>query len=221
MHTLHSPSARLRSASLLLGMSALLTSGLALAQNTTTTGDGSTANTSSGSGLSLNNARVPGSSYFGVNGGSADLSRPITGFGNWGGSNQSGAYGLYLGNYFNNSNYGVEIGYTDFGSVNRSGGTTKVDGLNLSLIGRLPLSPSFNLLGKIGTTYARTDVSASPASGVTTGTERGFDWSYGLGAEYHLSANWSGVLQYDEHYVKYPGKNERVSATTLGVRYSY
>lgn len=204
-----------RTVGLLLGVAVLATCGLTLAQNTTTNADG----TSSGSGLSM--GRTPGSSYFGLNAGSADLSRPITGFGNWGGSNQSSAYGLYLGNYFNNQNYGVEIGYTDFGSVNRSGGTTKVDGINLSLIGRLPVSSNFNLLGKLGTTYSRTDVSASAASGVQTGTERGFDWSYGLGGEYRFNTSWSGVLQYNEHYVKYPGKTERVSDTTLGVRYSY
>lgn len=222
MHTSHSFASSLRrSASLLLGATALLASGLAAAQNantsTTTNADG----TSSGSGLGWNTMRAPGSSYFGLNAGTADLSRPITGFGTWGGSNQSNAYGLYLGNYFNNRNFGLEIGYTDFGSVNRSGGTTKVDGINLSLIGRAPVTPNFNLLGKLGTTYSRTDVSASAASGVQTGTERGFDWSYGVGAEYKFNTAWSGVLQYNEHYVKYPGKTERVSDTTLGVRYSY
>ncbi len=210
-----------RTAGLLLGVAALASSGLALAQNTTTSTDGTSANSSSGTGLGWNTMRAPGSSYIGLNAGSADLSRPITGFGTWGGSNQSNAYGLYLGNYFNNRNFGLEIGYTDFGSINRSGGTTKVDGLNLSLIGRAPLSPSFNLLGKLGTTYSRTDVSASVASGVQTGTERGFDWSYGVGAEYRFTNNWSGLLQYNEHYVKYPGKTERVSDTTLGVRYNY
>jgi OOP family OmpA-OmpF porin len=211
-------SASLRhTAGLLLGITTLATCGLTLAQNNTS----STGGTSSGSGLSMNNMRVPGSSYMGLSAGSADLSRPITGLGNWGGGNQSGAYGLYLGNYFNNQNYGFEVGYTDFGSVNRSGGNTKVDGINLSLIGRMPLNPNFNLLGKIGTTYSRTDVSASAGSGVTTGSERGFGWSYGVGAEYLLNTNWSGVLQYDEHYVKYPGTTERVSATTLGLRYRY
>lgn len=206
-----------RAAVLLLGVAALATCGLTFAQNTTTNTNG----TSSGSGLSMNNMRVPGSSYFGLNAGSADLSRPITGFGNFGGGQQSGAYGLYMGNYFNNQNYGFEVGYNDFGSVNRSGGNTKVDGINLSLIGRMPLNTNFNLLGKIGTTYSRTDVSASAASGVQAGSERGFGWSYGVGAEYLFNTNWSGVLQYDEHYVKYPGTTERVSATTLGVRYRY
>ena len=164
---------------------------------------------------------TPGDTYVSLSAGTADLSRPITAFGLFGGNQQGQAYGVAIGNYFANHNYGVELGYTDFGKANRYGGSTKVDGINLSLIGRLPLNPSFNLLGKIGTTYSRTDVSASAASGVTTGSDRGFGWSYGVGAEYLFHPNWSGVLQYDEHYVKYPGTTERVSATTLGIRYRY
>jgi OmpA-OmpF porin, OOP family len=84
------------------------------------------------------------------------------------------------------------------------------------------MSSNFNLLGKIGTTYGRTDVSSAPTSGVTAGSERGFDWSYGVGAELHLSPQWSAVFQYDQHDVKFPGaSNYRVSAASLGLRYRY
>lgn len=160
--------------------------------------------------------------YIGLSVGSSDFSKPSNGFGIFGNDQRATAYSINMGNYFNNQNFGFEIGYTDFGSVNRAGGTTKVDGINLSLIGRAPLNPTFNLLGKIGTTYGRTDVSSAPTSGVTAGSERGFDWSYGIGAEMLLSTQWSGVLQYDEHYVKFPGGgSDRVSATSLGLRYRY
>jgi OOP family OmpA-OmpF porin len=161
---------------------------------------------------------APGSSYIGLSAGTSDLRRPITGLENFGGSGQA-SYGLSVGSYFN-QNFGVELGYHDFGSVNRAGGSTKVDGINLSLIGRAPVASSFNLLGKLGTTYSRTDVSAT-APGVATGSERGFDWSYGIGAEWLFHPQWSGVLGYDEHYVKYPGANERISDTSLTLRYRY
>jgi OOP family OmpA-OmpF porin len=163
-----------------------------------------------------------GQTYIGINAGMSDLSRGGNGLGNFGGNQQGTAYSVSIGNYGYNQNIGFELGYTDFGSVSRAGGTTKVDGINLSLIGRLPLGNTFNLLGKLGTTYGHTDVSANPASGIATGSERGFDWSYGVGGELLLTPMWSAVLQYDEHYVKFPGdKHERVSATTLGVRYRY
>jgi hypothetical protein len=165
---------------------------------------------------------TPGGTYVALNAGTADLSRPITAFGLFGGNQQGQAYSVAIGNYFANQNYGLELGYTDFGKADRFGGSTKVDGINLSLIGRLPLNATFNLLGKVGTTYSRTDVSTNAANSSKAGTERGWDWSYGLGAEMLITPQWSAVLQYEEHYVKYPNaNNERVSDTMLGVRYHF
>jgi hypothetical protein len=165
---------------------------------------------------------TPGLSYIALNAGTADLSRPITAFGLFGGDQQGRAYGVAVGNYFAGHNYGFELGYTDFGSVSRYGGNTKVDGINLSLLGRMPVGSNFNLLGKVGTTYSRTDVSTNAANSSLAGSERGFDWSYGLGGEFVINPRWSATLQYDEHFVKYPiTGSERVSATTLGARYHY
>jgi hypothetical protein len=165
---------------------------------------------------------TPGTSYIALNAGTADLSRPITAFGVFGGNQQGQSYSIAMGNYFAGQNYGLEVGYTDFGSVNHYGGSTKVDGINVSLLGRMPLGSNFNLLGKVGTTYGRTDVSTNPANSNLAGSERGFDWSYGVGAEFVISPQWSATLQYAEHFVKYPMTgNERVSSTMLGARYYY
>ncbi len=161
-------------------------------------------------------------SYVAFNVGTADLSRPISAFGVFGGQQQGQAYGVAMGNYFAGTNYGVEVSYADFGSVTRYGGSTKVDGINFSLIGRLPLGDSFNLLGKLGTTYSRTNVSTDSANSNLSGSERGFDWAYGVGGEYKFNANWGATLQYAEHFVKYPTTgSERISSTTLGARYYY
>ncbi len=161
------------------------------------------------------------SSYMGFNAGQTDF-RLNSGTGLFPTDNRSTSYNLYAGSYFNNQNLGFEVGYTDFGKVNRGGGSTKADGINLSLIGRAPLSRTFNLLGKIGTTYGRTETSSAAGSGVSSGTEVGFDWSYGVGAEYAFSPQWSGVVQYDEHYLKYSGSGrDRISILALGVRYHY
>lgn len=165
---------------------------------------------------------TPGTSYVALNAGVADLSRPISGLGQLGGGQQGQAYAVALGNYMAGQNYGVEIAYNDFGSVSRYGGRTSVDGFTLSLLGRLPISSNFNLMGKVGTTYGRTDVSTDAANQNLSGTEQGFDWSYGIGGELVLSPQWSATLQYSEHYVKYHATgNERVSSTLLGVRYYY
>lgn len=162
-----------------------------------------------------------GTSHIGFNAGLTDY-KLNDGTGLFGSDKRTTAYNIYAGSYFKDSNLGMELGYTDFGRVSRAGGTTKADGINLSLIGRMPLGTSFGLLGKVGGTYARTDVSSSAGSGVTSGSETSFDWSYGVGAEYAMSRQWSAVLQYDEHYVKYAGNNrDRINVTSLGVRYRY
>lgn len=163
---------------------------------------------------------APGASYVGVNVGKSDFSVG-NGNGLFSSDKKDTAYGINAGSYINN-NLGMELGFTDFGKINRAGGTTKAQGFNLSMVGRLPLSPQFNLLGKLGATYGRTDVSASPASGVVSGKENGFGVSYGLGAEYAFNPQMSAVLQYDAHDMKFAGAGrDRVSATTVGLRYKF
>jgi OmpA-OmpF porin, OOP family len=162
----------------------------------------------------------PGSRYFGLNVGRSDFSLP-GGAGGFASDNHDTSYNIYGGSFFNN-NFGLELGYTDFGKVNRGGGQTDAEGINLSLVGRLPMSNSFNLLGKLGTTYGRTHVSAAPASGIATGSESNWGVSYGVGAEWAFTQTLSAVLQWDEHDMKYPGGGkERINTTSIGLRYRF
>jgi len=180
------------------------------------------SSTSSSTGMSSSNYSfyAPGSRYFGLNVGQSDFSLP-SGAGGFPSDNKDTSYNIYGGSYFNN-NFGLELGYTDFGKANRAGGQTEAQGINLSLVGRLPLSNSFNLLGKLGTTYAHTRVSSSPLSGIPSGTENGWGVSYGLGAEWAFTPALSAVLAWDEHDMKFTGTgNERVSTTSLGLRYRF
>jgi opacity protein-like surface antigen len=171
----------------------------------------------SGSGFSVG---APGNSYVGFGAGRSDYSLG-NGIGIFDSSEGDTAYNIRAGSYFSN-NFGFEAGYTDFGSVNRAGGSTKANGINLSLIGKMPLSESFNLLGKVGTTYGRTKVSSATGSGVAAGDEKGFGLSYGVGAEYLITPQWSAALEYDSHKLKFAGGNdERVGVTTLSARYRF
>jgi OOP family OmpA-OmpF porin len=162
----------------------------------------------------------PGSSYIGFNAGQSDFSVG-NGNGVFPSDNKDNSYSLYGGSYFNN-NFGVVLGFNDFGRVNRGGGETKAQGINFNLVGRLPLSPSFNLLGKLGTTYGRTESSAVAGSGVGAGKESGFGASYGIGVEYAFTPNVSAVLQYDEHDLKFAGQGrETINVTSVGLRYRF
>lgn len=162
----------------------------------------------------------PGASYVGLNLGSSNYSLG-NGFGPFASDDTDTVYNLYTGTFFT-PNFGFELGYTNFGKIERAGGNTKAEGINLSLVGRAPITQSFNLFGKLGTTYGRTDVSASPGSRVTSGKENGFGVSYGIGAEYSFNPQLSAVLQYDEHKLKFAGDGrDRVNATTVGLRYRF
>lgn len=161
-----------------------------------------------------------GKGYIGLSAGQSDYSLG-NGSGLYGSSNRVTAYSVTGGGYFNN-NLGVEIGYTDFGNISRGGGTTRAEGINLSLVGKMPVTESFNLLGKIGTTYARTSVSTQPGSGLQDGSENGWGLSLGIGAEYMMTAQLSALLQYDAHDMRFAGGGrDRVSVTSLGLRYRF
>lgn len=162
----------------------------------------------------------PGASYVGLNVGSSNYSLG-NGFGPFGSDDSDTVYNIYTGTFFT-PNLGFEVGYTNFGKIDRAGGNTKAEGINLSLVGRAPITQSFNIFGKLGTTYGRTDVSAFPGTGITSGKENGFGVSYGIGAEYSFNPQLSAVLQYDEHKLKFAGSGrDRVNATTVGLRYRF
>jgi opacity protein-like surface antigen len=165
-------------------------------------------------------AAATGRAYLDFGFGKSDYSLG-NGIGVFGADQGDTAYNIHAGSYFNN-NFGMELGYTDFGRVARAGGTTNADAISLSLVGKLPLGTSFNLLGKIGTTWGRTKVSANPASGIVSGDDGGFGLSYGLGAEFAITPQWSAVLQYESYNLKFAGnRSDRIGATTLGARYSF
>lgn len=162
-----------------------------------------------------------GNTYVGLNIGRSDFAIN-TGFGGFPSDKRDTVYNIYSGTFFS-PNFGLELGYTHFGKIDRAGGTTKAEGVNLSLVGKVPLGSSgFNLLGKVGPTYGRTDVSAVPFTGISSGRETGLGISYGLGAEYVFSPQLSAVVQYDEHQLKFINAGrDRVGAATLGVRYRF
>lgn len=121
-----------------------------------------------------------------------------------------------------NDYLGAELGLLDLGSVDRGGGSTKAQGINLSLVGRAPLGNAFSLYGKLGTTYGRTRTSASPLSGLPEGTENGFGLAYGAGVSYDVTPRLSAVLEWDSHDFRFAGSGrDPVRATSLGLQYRY
>ncbi len=112
---------------------------------------------------------------------------------------------VFIGNQFN-KNAAVKFGYVDLGKFtgNASGNVTvpptiamtasgdiKTKGFNLTLVGSLPVTNEFALLGRIGLFRWDVDVSASASGGgVSAGASdsaTGTDLTFGIGAQYDFT----------------------------------
>lgn len=101
---------------------------------------------------------------------------------------------LYTGGMFGDV-LGLEAGYRFLGRAERGGGRTEVQALGLSLVGRLPVGP-LSLFAKAGVAYGRSQVSASTASLLATGSARGWGGTWGAGAAWELRPDSALVLEW-------------------------
>lgn len=135
--------------------------------------------------------------------------------------NSDRALQLYGGSMFSDY-FGLELGYLNFGDMSRGGGETRAKGLNLSLVGKVPVATGLGLYGKVGTTYGHTETSSLAGSGVTAGSDNGFGLSYGLGLSYDFTPKISGVLGWDSHDLRFAGSGrDSIRTTTVGIQYRY
>jgi len=119
-------------------------------------------------------------------------------------------------------NVGLEFGYLYMGDARRAGGTTRAQGLNLSVVGRVPLGTSAGFFGKLGTTYGHTHTSAVAGTGVASGTENGFGVSYGVGLSYDITPRMTAVVGWDSHDLRFAGGGrDPVRMTSIGLQFRY
>jgi OmpA-OmpF porin, OOP family len=101
---------------------------------------------------------------------------------------------ILAGNQFN-QNAAVEFGYIDLGRGTMSlsgpgvGGTAnwEATGLNLSLVGTLPVNNEFGVLGRIGIFRWDLDFNVSGIGGSASGSASGTDLTYGVGVKYDFN----------------------------------
>lgn len=112
------------------------------------------------------------------------------------------AYKLFGGYQFNR-NFAIEAGYFDLGSFGYTANTTpagtlngriKIQGLNLDLVGTLPISERLSVIGRIGAQAARSrdTFSATGAVGLANANPRKNDVNFklGLGLQYEFSESF-------------------------------
>ena len=125
--------------------------------------------------------------------------------------------GTMVGNF-----WGVELAYLDMGRMSRGGGTTRAQGLNMSLVGKAPLWQSLGVFGKVGATYGRTQTSVAAGSTLPSGSDRGFGLSYGAGVSYDFTPQLSATFGIDSHDFRFAGSGrDPVRSTNLGLQYKY
>jgi OOP family OmpA-OmpF porin len=121
-----------------------------------------------------------------------------------------------------NQNFGVELGYNHMGDINRAGGSTKAQGIDLAGIAKAPLGAGFGIFGKLGTTYGWTRTSTGVGSGINGGKDHGFGLLYGVGASYDFTPQLSATLEFDSRDYHFAGTGrDAVRATTVGLQYRY
>ena len=142
--------------------------------------------------------------------------------------------GKLFGGYQLNPNFAVEGGYFDLGRFNYSGvtsggtynGNTRSNGLNLDLVGTLPLSDRFSVLGRVGAAYARTRDSSSSigfAPPITANSSRNdTHLKYGLGLQYAITDALSlrGELE-RYHRINDQIRRSNVDMASIGLVYRF
>ena len=169
----------------------------------------------------VNGTSAPGKPFIGIEVGKPHYSNSCGNLAGLSCSNNGTSYSIVAGNMFTR-NIGAELSYLDLGKADRAGGSVSARGVNLSVLGRLPLGDSFALEGKVGATYGVTHVSADPLAGVPTGRDSGFGLGYGVGLDIHVARGLSGNIGWEQHDFHFAGQGmQNVRNVTVGLDYSF
>ncbi|MGE5117866.1 MAG: porin family protein [Betaproteobacteria bacterium] len=128
---------------------------------------------------------------------------------------------LYTGGMVN-PHLGVELGLLDLGRAERGAGNVRARGVDLAVVGRLPLGHALGAFGKLGTTWGRTRADAEPGRGLVAGDASGFGLTVGAGLALDVAAHWSALLEWEQRDLRFAGDaSEPVDTTSLGLRYRF
>ena len=148
--------------------------------------------------------------------------------------NSSTGYKLF-GGYQLTPNFAVEGGYFDLGRFNYSSSTTpagtfsgnnRVNGLNLDLVGTLPLSDRFSVLGRVGAAYAQNRGSFASTGFVPLNTSNPrrneTNLKIGLGLQYAISEALSVRAELERYRISDPIRNRgNVDMASIGLVYRF
>ncbi|MBC7598522.1 MAG: outer membrane beta-barrel protein, partial [Polaromonas sp.] len=140
-----------------------------------------------------------------------------------------------FGGYQLNRNFAIEGGYFDLGRFNYAfdttpagtfNGNTRVRGLNLDLVGILPLSDRFSVFGRAGAAYAqsRANFTSTGAVPVNTSSSRRNDTNLkvGLGMQYAITEALAVRAELERYRVSDPVRNRgHIDMASVGLVYRF
>jgi OmpA-OmpF porin, OOP family len=145
------------------------------------------------------------------------------------------AYKAYLGfpitpnwaveaGYFNLGRFGFDASTTPTGTVS---GTAKVQGLNLDLVGTLPITDRWSLLGRVGAAYSETKGSIGGTGAGTVAAsstnKRDTHYKYGFGTQYAFTPALTVRLEGERYQVNdlVGAKGVHVDLISVGLVYRF
>jgi hypothetical protein len=156
--------------------------------------------------------------YFGISVGRPEFKNSC-GNGAYGCDDPNAGVSIYTGGLFNDW-VGMEVGYTNTGKADRSGGETRGQGINVSLVLRAPVG-GFSLFAKGGAIYGQTKVSTGVSSDRSAGKRRGWGASYGAGVGFDFTPSSGVVLDWTRNEFRFPGNSGREDVDTTSLGYVY
>ena len=223
MHAQHTPSSRLSQRTSLRVAQlacALALSAPAWAQSDAggePMNEASTSGASAGSSSSMWTPRS-GRTLLGLNAGQSNFRVPC---GSVYTCDDTDRYWSVYGRSMANDFWGTELGYINMGRMDRAGGTTRAYGLNMSLVGTMPIAQRLGLFGKVGALYGRSRTSTASDADITGGSENGFGLSLGAGLSWDFSPQMSAVLGWDRYDFHFRSGRDAVHTTSLGLQYKF
>lgn len=161
--------------------------------------------------------------------GSGPTVNPVT-------SDQKGTgYKAFVG-FPMNSNWAVETGYFDLGRFGFDAitsspagtvtGSSRIKGLNLDIVGTLPITDRWSLLGRVGAAYAQTKGTFSGTGvGAIPNTEtnkRETNYKYGFGTQYAFTPALTLRLEGERYRINDSvGQRANVDLISLGLVYRF
>ncbi len=132
-------------------------------------------------------------------------------------------YWAVEGGYFDLGRFGFTAATTPAGTLS---GSARIRGLNLDLVGTLPITERWSLLGRVGAAYAQTNDTFSGTGAVSvtepSARKRETNYKYGFGTQYAFSPALTLRLEAERYRVNDAvGSRGDVDLVSLGLVYRF